>query len=500
MKKINLAYYIFISFLMFSCGEEFLDLSDPTRVTSSNFYKNKQQIEQTVNGIYSCLQTIINEQWLFNELPSDNTTVQINPSNRFYQDRQEAIEFWTYSAATPNFGPLYSRSYNALYNINFALDRLSGADIGQSIKDQYEGELKFIRAYLYFNLVQQFGPVVLLSEPLASPDDAYGIGRSPEEEVYNQIITDLTEAATLLPRKQDYPQNDLGRATKGSALSLLGKTYLTLKDYSNAEIALREVIQMSYSLLNSYADVFDPVNKNHNESIFEIQFQGNNDLGEHSSFMYTFAPWNGQSIVGYSTVNLLGFNIPTNNMINAFEEGDLRKDIALQEGFYINEEWKPVPYINKYNNPHSLAGRTNDNWPVIRYSDVLLMLAEAINEQNGPNADAYEFINAVRQRAGLEGLSGLDKNSFREAVLHERRVELCFENHRWFDLKRTMTQSELVAFLNAHGSEEKANPTCERYDIPFSNEDYIFYDFQIIFPIPEDQVELSEAIEQNPGY
>ena len=162
-------------------------------------------------------------------------------------------------------------------------------------------------------------------------------------------------------------------------------------------------------------------------------------------------------------------------MIAAYEADDLRKDVSLKEG-YTNQasEFVPVPFINKYNHPHTIQGVTNDNWPVLRYADVLLMLAEAINEQGGPTAEAYDHLNAVRTRAGLEELSGLDQVSFRDAVLKERRVELAFENHRWFDLKRTKTPAELAAFLNAYAAVEKSNPTTDRGGIPFSAGDYQF--------------------------
>jgi hypothetical protein len=142
----------------------------------------------------------------------------------------------------------------------------------------------------------------------------------------------------------------------------------------------------------------------------------------------------------------------------------------------------------------------NDNWPVLRYSDVLLMLAEAINEESGPTSEAYGYLNQVRERAGLDPLSGLDKESFREAVLKERRMELAFENHRWFDLKRTMSPTELTAFLNAYGEFEKSNPTTPRSGIPFSAADFQFQEHEVLFPIPADQIRINPDLTQNPGY
>ncbi|MDZ7690840.1 MAG: RagB/SusD family nutrient uptake outer membrane protein [Balneolaceae bacterium] len=221
---------------------------------------------------------------------------------------------------------------------------------------------------------------------------------------------------------------------------------------------------MGYSLLTSYEDVFDPANKNHEESIFAVQFQGGNDLGEHSSFIYTFAPRESEgAVIDFSGQNGGGWNTPSLDIIDSYEDGDLRKDVSLNEGYTNNEgDWVPVPYITKYHHPHSIRGRTDDNWPVLRYADVLLMLAEAINEDQGPTSEAHGYLNQVRERAGLDPLNGLDQDTFRDTVLHERRIELAFENHRWFDLKRTKTPQELAAFLNAYGDQERENPTTSR--------------------------------------
>jgi hypothetical protein len=283
---------------------------------------------------------------------------------------------------------------------------------------------------------------------------------------------------------------------------MLGKVYLTIKEYQKAETVLRQVAMMGYSLLNSYADVFSPANKNNNESIFEVQYLGGNNLGENSNFMYVFAPrGSAGAIVGFPQARPLGYNIPTRSIISAYEANDNRKEVSLKEG-YVNAQnvWVPVPFINKYNAPHTIINRTDNNWPVLRYADVLLMLAEAINEQQGPTADAFAFLNAVRTRAGLAALSNLSRDDFRQALLRERRVELAFENHRWFDLKRMLTEAEMVALLNSHGQDEKQNPTTTRAGIPFSNQDYMLQPHEVVLPIPEAEARLNSKVTQNPGY
>lgn len=485
-----------------SCKKSFLDLSDPTKKTADRFYKKEQEFQQAVNGAYSSLQDHVNSQYVFAEMPSDNTTIQLNPSDRGQTDRAEAFEFWNLTATNVNISELYSQSYNALYNINYALLKLNDVPgISEKKKKQYQGELQFIRAYYYFNLVRYFGPVVLMTEPLENSAEAFKTVRSDEQVVYNQIIKDLTEAAASLPARSEYGAADVGRASKGAALGLLGKVYLTIKDYPKAELTLKEVLTLGYALVGDYAAVFDPARKNNIESLFEVQYQGGNNLGEWSSFIYAFAPRGSEgAITGFPTSRPQGWNIPTRSIINEFETGDLRKAVALKEG-YTNAkgEFIGIPFVNKYNHPHTIDGRTDDNWPVLRYADILLMLAEAINEQGGPG-NAYQYINQVRTRAGLKSLNALGQEDFRTAIRHERRVELAFENDRWFDLKRALTIKQLTALMNAHGQSEKADPTVDRSGVSFSPNDYKFDGYEAFFPIPDRQLFLNSNLTQNPGY
>jgi hypothetical protein len=485
-----------------SCKKSFLDLSDPTKKTADKFYQSEDEIRQAVSGAYSSLQSHVNSQYIFAEMSSDNTTIQLDPSDRGQTDRAEAFEFWNVTATNVNVADLYNQSYNALYNINYALSKIGGVTaISQQKKDQYQAEFEFMRAYYYFNLVRYFGPVVLVTEPLASSSDAFQTKRSPEKEVYDQIIKDLTDAAAKLPAKSEYSAADVGRASKGAALGLLGKVYLTTKDYAKAEGTLRQILPMGYVLVGDYAAVFDPKSKNNSESLFEVQYQGGNNLGEWSSFIYTFAPrGSAGAITGFPTSRPQGWNIPTKSMIAEFEPNDERKAVSLQEG-YTNADglFVGIPYVNKYNHLHTIAGRTDDNWPVLRYSDVLLMLAEAINEQTGPG-DAYQYINKVRERAHLIGLSGLSQDGFRTAIRHERRVELAFENDRWFDMKRAFTNAQMITLLNAHGQAEKAQPTVDRGGVPFSPNDYRFDGYEALYPIPDRQLFLDKNLIQNPGY
>lgn len=501
MKKLITIYIALFCFVITSCNEDFLDTTDPTRVNSDLFYKNLTQLQQALNGAYGQLQGITNTAYLFGEFNTDNTTLDFSPVDRGGAVGWEAFEFSTVNSGTGDISTLWNSYYSALYNINFALEKLAvSTTIDAAAKSEVEGQLKFLRAFYYFNLVRYFGDVVLVTSTLETPEEAFNLIRSPEEEVYSQLITDLTDAVAALP--VSYPAAKKGSVTKGAALTLLGKVYLTRKQYADSENILRQVLPLGYDLNVNYADNFDPTKKNGIESVFEVQYQGDNDLGEQSNFMYVFAPrLSAGAITGFATTVGGGRNIPTNDIIDDYEADDLRKDISLKEG-YTNASgvYVPIPYVNKYNFPHTIVNRTNTNWPVLRYSDVLLMLAEVINEQAGPTQEAYDFLNEVRSRAGLSAMSGLDKDSFRDAVLHERRIELAFENHRWFDLKRTKTPEELAAFLNAYGAEEKANPTVSRGGISFNALDYVYEAHEYVFPIPAAQILINNKLGQNNGY
>jgi len=502
MKNITVIGIIVMGLFQSSCNEDFLNQTDPTKVGVDVFYQNEAQVKQALNGVYGTLQGITNTAYLFGEFQTDNTTVDLNPSDRGGAGGWEAFEYSTVNSGNGEIATVWNIYYAALYNLNLTLEKLATSTITDAPKKEVEGQLKFIRAYLYFNLVQYFGDVVIVTNTLATPDPAFDLVRSPQADVWALIQKDLTEAIALLPATYTNAV-DKGRATKGAALGLLGKVYLTNKKYAEAVTTLKQVTTLGYSLNAAYADNFDPSpsKKNGVESLFEIQYQGDNDLGEQSSFEYVFAPRVSKgAVTGYSAGANGGRNAPTNDIIEAYEKGDLRKDASLKTSFTLDGVVYPVTYVTKFNYPHTIVQRTNTNWPILRYADVLLMLAESINEQSGPTGEALGYLNQIRKRAGLADLAGLDKTAFRTAVLKERRLELAFENHRWFDLKRTMTPAEWAAFMNAHGAREKAKPTIARGNVPFNSTDYIFSDFEYYLPLPAPQILINAKLAQNPGY
>ncbi|MCC6290030.1 MAG: RagB/SusD family nutrient uptake outer membrane protein [Chitinophagaceae bacterium] len=505
MKYIITITTLFVCFCLNSCKKGFLDKTDSTRIGTGVFYQDEAQVNRAINGIYGQLQGITNVNYIFKEMTSDNTTIDLNPSDRGGAAGWEAFEYSTVNSGNGEITNLWVRYYATVYNVNVAIERLAASAIDDAVKTRLNAELKFLRGFLYFDLVRFFGNVVIVTKPVVTPAEAFELVRTTSiEEVYSFIETDLKEAIAGLPTKADQAtqfKTQIGRATKGTALATLGEMYLTLKKYPEAVSTLQQILPLGYSLLPNYADVFDITKKNNAESVFEIQYQGNNDLGEWSSFMYTFAPrTSSNAIVGFKGQGLGGRNIPTNNMIAAYETGDLRKDVSLKTSFTLDGVTYAIPYVNKYNHPHTIAGRTNDNWPIYRYADVLLMLAEAINEATGPSSEAEGYLNQVRTRAGLAAKTGLSKDDFRAAVLEERRVELAFENHRWFDLKRTMTPEQLATFMNAHGAEEKAHPTVNRGGVAFNQLDYVYEAKEAILPIPATEILVNSKLTQNDGY
>lgn len=506
MKTFIKTIYIISLSVLISCSDSFLDKNDPTKLNSGSYYKTEDQFKQAVNGVYSQLQEYVAGIWQYTEMITDNTTVHYNQTDRGQGPGLEAIEYWQINATTlEQIGPynLYKGIYSYMVNINTILAKLKDATIDEKAKTGFEAQMKFMRAYYYFQLVQLFGDVILITEPITDPDRAWDYLRSPVADVYTLIDSDLKFAVESLPLASELSSADVGRPTKGAALTLQGRTYLVRKQYADAITSFKQVLSMGYTLLPDYATVFDPLHKNNAESILDVQFQGGNDLGEYSGFIYQFYPRESYgAVIPFTGVNGGGWNIPTLDIIGDYEAGDLRKDISLKEGYTSNEgTWVAVPYINKFNHPHSIQGRPDDNWPLMRYSEVLLSLAEAINEQSGPTSEAHGYLNDVRTRAGLVKVENLSKDDFRTKVLHERRIELAFENHRWFDLKRTMTPDDLVKFLTDYGKKEMANPTTPtRASTSFTAGDYAITKDELLFPIPEREMRLNPKLTQNPGY
>ena len=467
--------YIRITTLLFtalaiSC-EDRLDISPISNVSVDIFYKTADDIEQAVVAAYDALQD--EGQYGFNfmmymEIRSDNASVE-SPTNvgGEYGD----IDLFQLSPGNSRLNDSWNSCYRGIQRCNIVLNRINDVDMDASIRATRSGEVKFIRALTYFNLVRLWGDVPLVITETEDPFDLFSVGRSTVAEVYDQIITDLNEAINDLPIS-----NDVGRATKGAAQALLGKVHLTLGNWSEAVTVLNAV--NGYTLNPNFEDNFGIANENGPESIFEVQFQAGN--GEGSPYPNQVAPVGSADELLNGIGSQRGENIPTDWVFDSFEDGDLRRETTIGR---FNDA---INYAIKLIDIPAQDFDSDLNIIVMRYADVLLMTAEALNEQNyTADGEAFALLNQIRDRAGLNALTSTDlpdQNSFREAIHEERRHELVSENHRWFDLIRT---GRAVEVMNA------------------STSAFTVSEFQLLFPIPLsaiDAINDASIFPQNPGY
>ena len=481
------------------CSDEFLDVTPNHYLTEGNFYQTEEDFDQAVLGVYGSLQDYVLSAHFLEEGRSDNTTYD-NLLDQGSLGGGRQYGFLDQFKMTSDAGPIsdaWNTIYSAIKDCNVTLYYLSTSDIDPATFKSLEAELRFFRAFYHFIAVRYWGDVPLLIEPVNSAEDAFALERNATADVYEAIFQDAEFAISNLPTA--YSGNDVGRVTRGAARMLLAKAYLTRGDYSNAQNQLNSIIGSNeYDLLPTYEAVFDPANKNHQESIFEVQFKEGAE-GESSNFIYQFAPVGSRGVVVLGPENAPGRNIPTKDMVEAYETNDLRKDVSVA---YFDRDPSPLYYVNKYNHDSDPDfSRSPDNWPVYRYADALLMLAETMNEQSYQTGMPFDMLNRVRSRAGLSELTPTDlpdQETFRNAIAQERRAELAFENHRWFDLVRT---GKAVEVITAFGIKEKADPTLTPPDfIAYGPESFAITQDKLLYPIPNNELDLNPNMTQNPGY
>lgn len=486
MKHIKYILFSALTAILCSCNG-FLEENPQNNLSVNDSFKTSDDMLAAVNGVYSAMQesNVYPNWYIFAEIPSDNTRNQLSGSvttqnefDQFYIDTQNSqiLAFW-------------NATYKVISRANKVLDRIDGVDMDASLASRCKLECKFIRALMYFNLVRVYGGVPLVLHEI-SISESYNYTRETSDNVYAQIIDDLQEAAQGLP--SSYDSDEDGKATSGAAKALLGDVYMTLHRYTEAESILGEVVNSGrYALLENtpgslnidgYESIFSPTNHNSSEAVFEIQFQ-KGGYGEGSNFVNNYAPENsGTNVVAVGSTG--GNNIPEMDIYEAYEEGDLRRDASMSLGYYDsrkNGEWVESRYICKYKDVPYQSGDASNNYPVIRYGDVILMYAEALN-QNGKTAQACNYLNMTRRRgfgyqttvASPVDLSTTSKDEFLLMVEQERRVELAFENHRWFDLIRTGRAVEVMKSKGFHLNETN-----------------------LICPIPQKQIDLNKNLTQN---
>ena len=477
--------------LVISC-DSILDEKPKDQIFKDNFFQNENDGIGAVNSIYASLNSTStgptfggvyhSTYWVIQGLASDemNNRQGGTPQN-------DQLETFTFNTANANFFDVWSTTYRAIFNANFALEGIATSTIDQGLKTRLIGEASFLRGILYFDLVRMFGDVPLLLEG----DSELKPSKNSVDEIYSQIVTDLNLASNSLP--DSYPVGDgLGRATKGAARTALAKVHLTRGEWQLCIDNVQEVINSgNYDLWPDFADAFRIANENGQETVFGVGFgdaSGAISFWEVGQFNVRLLPRNlGLAVPG---VNAQGWQVATQDLYDALDADDRRRSVTFMTD--VAGEQLDDPHIRKYWDEigEPGAGNTETDFPYLRYSDVLLMHAEALNElNNGPTPEAYDAVNQVRQRARFDGtqdrnvlpdLAGLSYQEFKDALLLERRIEFVAEGHRWFDLVRMGKLQELV-------------PLAKPDVVPQSNHN--------LFPLPQIEVDLNPNLQpQNPGY
>ena len=492
-----------LAFGLNSCVDELLTEEPTTFVAPETFYKNFAEAEIAVMGAYSTLQ----DGWTFNILGApvhwgNKGVDEINSPNWAGGGRREMHLY----QLTPSLGAieeLWRGHYRGINTANGVVDRINAMtedQISSDSRDVLVAEAKFVRSILYFSAVKIWENIPLIRNEVLSLENL-DIPQAPTAEVYDFIVEDLKFAAEVLPEGQGG-----GRATKGAAQALLGKVYLQMAGFplkQSDKFALaaeqfREVIDSRvYRLLDDYGEVFIWTNDNNDEIVFTIGFEGPG-LGEGSAVGSYMGP-NGsqQNGGGWGTEYInLEFAKSYDQADVRFEQNVARINVNDAVPNIIGEPaWRPWKW--KKPKPNNFLYDSPFDFQYLRYADVLLSYAEALNGANGgPTQDAYDAINQVRARARgganpsevLPDLAGMGQQEFLEAVMRERRWELCFEGHRRDDLIRTEMLESTLRSINEPQWSSAGNPGDN------------FESHEVRYPIPQRELDLNPSLVQNPGY
>lgn len=484
-----------------ACSDEFLN-EEPLGIPSSaTLFADEAGAIRATNGIYAHLRNwdVVGFPYFgIKELPSDDADVGSTPGDGSFP-RLELINTFTYDPSVGELNGYWEGSYRGINRANQVIYNIPDIEMDEALKARLIAEAKFLRAFYYFDLVRAFGEVPLIDQVYTDPEEARNaVEKSPEDVIYDFIIQDLTDAISVLPLKSEYPAADLGRATKGAAQGLLAKVYLFRQDYENARQQALAVIQSNeYALYPDYRSLFFPEQENGVGSLFEAQIIAR----EERDISNEYSKWQGvRGQFGW------GFNSPTEDLSNAYEPGDPRRTATIfysgdtlegaSEPYFLPIDQGAEPRANKKTMlplglwPAGYPGNSPTNYIILRYADILLIYAEALNEL-GQSAEALTYLNMVRERARdgnpnvLPDITTTDQAALREIIWHERRVELAMEGHRFFDIIR---QNDVVPgraeqIFHSNG---KTNFDIERHGT---------------FPVPQQQIDVSEGgLTQDPNW
>lgn len=472
MKRIIKLTFLLLVMFVSSCSD-FLEPEPVSAIGADTFYSNDSEIETGVINMYDGIQGVnttssnlnrgIQLEYQLTEMYSDNT--------RTKSSEGEPAQFENYTVRATNgvVADYYRSMYNVIYRANVVLDNLDNASTDDK-RAKFEAEAKFVRAYAYFNLVRLFGDLPLVDRVIAPLEEDVAFTRVPEANIYSLIVSDLNTAITHLDN------SSVTRASKAAAQALLAKVDLTLGNYEEARTLCESVMNSGFSLQSNFKDVF--YTERNKEIIFAIGYTSD-DTRDSQNFS---AEW--LNSVGRST-GLNYVTVEARAILDAL--GGTRAQYSYRQDTKQPSEYQVVKYLPNGDDGLGIPAVSSDptlagnDWIVIRYADVLLMHVEAIlaGGSETTNPAAIASFQTVRNRAGLtDGVASITK----QELLDERRVELAFENQRFFDLKRFgVAQEVLSAFSEANG-------------LQFSATD-------LILPIPQGEIGLSKGkLDQNPGY
>lgn len=492
MKTKTLISFIAIFLLTLSCSESYFDRYPLDSLTEGAFYSNKEELEYGLNDAYTSLRTAYTQYLSIGDLASDNAF------NSKFNNSLDNISMNESNVVSTSgiVSSLWSEAYRVISRTNIILDKMQNVALDEDTQNRFEGESKFLRALMYFNLVRIFGSVPLVLTDIKTTQEAFSIEQETVDNIYVQIIKDLQDAADLLP--QQYTDNDdKGRATSLAAMTLLGKVYLTLHRYQDAYDILQDVIDAHvYQLLPNYFDVFNASKPNNAEIIFAVQYARGFSPSMANPLQGRHFPNEQIGTVPYLKSGSGEYMITT-SLIREFEPLDHRL-------IYV-DSLKSIVYSPRYlyfSKKYIDLGQTTvsdsgSDLMILRYADVLLMCAEAKAGLNLP-LEALPFITDVRTRAGLttDAAIAATQTSMNLAIEHERRIEFFSEGHRWFDLLRT---GRLQIVMDAHFDDGAEYPAEETgYGSPTISS---VADFELLFPIPQAEVLLNpDKLHQNTGY
>lgn len=395
---------------------------------------------------------------------------------------------------------IWSGLFMIIQDANIAIDGSRKIEANEEVKIALEAEARVVRAFLYFQMVQLFGDIPYVDMVITEPNTVSNMSKSKEADIYKSIIADLEFGMAHLPMK--YSNNVRTRATSGTAATILASVYLTIGDwqkaYDNAKWVIDRAEEFDYSLVPDFQDLFDATKQNGiSEHIFAVDYLGQKRNRENDDYM---PPLTGNDLTGGWSII-----IPSLAVYTTWDPEDYRRKVSLTDTIikggvvYPYTEFNvPRPIIAKYNRYPGLAlggaRRSDQNYVLYRYAEVLLIAAEAQNELNGPTAEAMGYVNQVRERARrwpnkisavpANITAGLSKDEFRDLILDDRRLEFAFEAKRWFDIKRRHLGDEV--FKGPNSLEPHPN-----FD---SNKHYLL-------PIPQTELDLNPNLKpQNSGY